>query len=246
MPPQAVSSLSLIQPIHRVMNLTVFLVFCQILTLLMVSAFGAFRAHFARDPLLQVQIRMLKKNVATEQLRTQLLLEDLTEFKTYVATHLPEIIKRDGRHEKGYPVRNLASVTTSMPSSRIQEHMSNQQFLKAKSAYQTGDYDSTRELLENFIRIHPYSVHIVEAHYLLEESLFHLGREEASAQTIEKMVRQFPESELTGFAMIRLARLLEKQGKGLDAVQVYKTVLQTFPYHDVSAAAARALRSLEI
>jgi TolA-binding protein len=222
-----------------------FLVYCQILTVGIVAGFGFFKAHFAQDPALPIRISHLREEVKVERLKTQLALEDLEEFKAFVATQLPEALKKRGKKQSGYGVRTLASLTTSSPNPILLQAMSVSQFEKAQKLFQAKNYAETKKVLTEFIEQHPYSPKIIDAHFLLMEALDQLGEVEASTRVIEKMVHQYPDSELSGFALVKLGRYLERQGRNLDASEIYKTVLQTYPFGDVAAAASRSLRSLE-
>jgi TolA-binding protein len=221
-----------------------FVVYCQLLTLGLVAGFGTLKVHFAHDPTQAIRIRHLTQDFKNEKLKNQLALEDLEEFKAYVATQLPEALKKRGKKQSGYGVRNLASLTTT-PNPILQESMGTAQFEKAQRLFQNKNYVETKRVLTEFIDQHSYSPKIIDAHFLLMETLDQLGEVEASTRIIEKMVHQYPDSELSGFALVKLGRYLERQGRNLDASEIYKTVIQTFPSGDVAAAASKSLRSLE-
>lgn len=226
---------------------TAFLVFCQLLVLGVMSSYGVFKAHFARDPSVKYQVQLLKKEIRSEKIRTDLATEGLNDFKVYVAQYLPEALKARGKTEAGYPLRNLASLTAAPAKTEtIRESLVEGQFKKAKALYKAEDYIAAKRTLTDFIQKHPYSTNMIEANFLLMDCLSRLGEHEAVTQVIEKMVQQFPDSELTGFALIKLGNQLENQGRKLEASQVYRTVLKSYPFQDVTSAAAISLRSLEL
>ena len=226
---------------------TAFLVFCQLLVIGVVTSYGIFKAHFAKDPSFKTHLHLLKKEIELERVRTDLASEGLADYKVYVARYLPEALKNRGSTEGGYPLRNLASLTTaSTKIETLKDSLMDGEFQKAKTFIKSRDYVAARKQLDEFIKRHPYSTSIIEANFLLMDCLSHLGEHEAAAKIIEKMVQQFPDSELTGFALVKLGQQFETQGRKLEASQIYRMVLKSYPFQDVTSAAAMALRSLEI
>jgi TolA-binding protein len=60
------------------------------------------------------------------------------------------------------------------------------------------------------------------------------------------MVELFPQSELTGFALIRLGSIYQIQNRNEEAVDIYKTVMRSYPQRDVASQARASLRDLEL
>ena len=52
--------------------------------------------------------------------------------------------------------------------------------------------------------------------------------------------------ELTGFALIRLGRIYEMQNRNEEAVDIYKTVLRSYPQRDVASQAKASLKGVEL
>ena len=86
---------------------------------------------------------------------------------------------------------------------------------------------------------------MIEAHFLLAEGQYQLGQLDAASATIDRMVELFPESEVTGFALVRLGQIFEQRDRYDEAVQLYRTVLKSFPYRGVAAQAEHSLREME-
>ena len=60
------------------------------------------------------------------------------------------------------------------------------------------------------------------------------------------MVELIPHHELTGFALIRLGRIYEMQNRNEEAVDIYKTVLRSYPQRDVASQAKASLKGVEL
>jgi tetratricopeptide (TPR) repeat protein len=82
--------------------------------------------------------------------------------------------------------------------------------------------------------------------FLLVECNFILREFENTIAYTNKMLDLYPENELTGFAMLRLGKVYEEQDRLEDAIEIYKTLLNTFPNRGVASAARNSLRSVEL
>jgi len=58
---------------------------------------------------------------------------------------------------------------------------------------------------------------------------------------IQRMIDLFPGHEVSGFSMIRLGKIMESRGRASDAIDIYKTVLRTFPQREVASQAKASL-----
>ncbi len=225
------------------MNTAGFLIFIQLLTVGIVFSYGTFRVHFAKNPALQAQIKHLKNDIRAERIKTDLALEDFEEFKALVASELPS----KALHDKKAAVRTIASVTQSQKNSdTLKEFISEDNFKKAKTYLSTGQYELAKVGFKEFIHDHSYSPSIIEAHFLLMESLSRLEEFEECTKVIETMIQEWPENEYTGFALIQLGEQFEVQGQKAKAISTYQTVIKSFPFHDVTTAAADKLRKVSL
>ena len=93
---------------------------------------------------------------------------------------------------------------------------------------------------------YPESLHVAEAHFLLAEGQYRLKEYDSSVATIEKMVDLFPENELTGFALLRLGSVFEKQDRLEDASDIYQAVLGNFKQTDLVHQAQASLKAVKL
>lgn len=223
-----------------------FLIYISLLFSGLVWAYGAFRHHFNDADLFQEKILILRESVERERLRTRVAQEDMAVFRQQVASVIPEILKKEGKGEKGYPLRQLASVTAGKKGDGITDHVSAVLFERAKNKFRGGEFEKANELFLKIIHEYSYSVHIAEAFFLLAEGQFQIGVLEECVKTAERMVDLFPGNELTGFALLRMGKIFEIQHRPEEALEIYKTVLRSFPQPEVAAQAARSLRSVDL
>lgn len=215
--------------------------------LVLVTAYVALNGwlHQKMSPVtrLQKQLAIVERDRKISDFRQQLAAHQLADYQQHVATLMPQALEGKGL-EEGYPLRQLASVITSSDS--IQIERAGSLFEKAKKSFREKLFEESNAMLVELITKYPDSVHVVEAHFLLSEGHYQLGELESSVETIEKMISLFPDSELTGFALLRLGRVFEKQDRLEDAADVYRAVLSNFKQNEITKQAQVSLRAVAL
>lgn len=227
------------------MKTPLFLCAILLLTTIATWSYGVFRHHFNGKDILEKQIAHLTEDRERERMRTRLAKEEFLTFQSIVARAAPEILKKRGEGQAGYPIRLLASVTQKDKNNAVQAQIALNLFIDGKNAFKEKDYKRAIALFQKVIERYSYLPEAVEAHFLLAESNYQLGNEASTVEAINQMVGLFPDSELTGFALLRLAEILTKQGRSAQAIETYKTVLKSFPYREVASEARIRLSQQE-
>lgn len=204
---------------------------------------GYVRAHFNSGNGLQKQIAILEERKQQAEFRQQLAQAELNDFKAQVATLMPSAIK-DNSGEAGYPLRQLASVVSK--GEPIQFERASSLFEKAKVQFREKNFEDSNVLFGQVIERFPESIHVIESHFLLAEGYYQLREDEKAVDTIETMIQLFPESELTGFALMRLGKIFEKQDRLEDAAEIYRAVLGNFNQNEIRAQADTALKAVAL
>ena len=220
-----------------------FLVFILILFSGFLSFHGYLREQFAPSKNLRKQIAVLEEEKHRAELRSQLAYDQLAEFKSQVAVILPKADLQTP-NESNYPLRQLASVVAAGNPLVIERASS--AFEKAKSEFRDKHFEDTSALLQDLIERHPESTHVIEAHFLLAESQYQMGENEKAVGTIETMISLFPESELTGFSLLRLGKIFEKEERLEDAADIYRSVLNNFQQTEITTQARAALKAVAL
>ncbi|MGE0764201.1 MAG: tol-pal system YbgF family protein [Bdellovibrionales bacterium] len=210
-----------------------------------VQAYWVVRERYNQTPELAIEIEHLKEQLGREQFRRVLQAEQSESFRQEVAAALPVTLRPIAEKAKDYPLRNLASVTRSGNKESLQVVVASTVFETGKALFRKGEYQRANRMFDKLISEYGYSSQVVEAHFLKAEGQYLAGDLEGANETINKMVELFPESELTGFALVRLGQIFENRERYDEAVQIYRTVLKTFPYRNVAAVAAKNLRHME-
>ena len=208
--------------------------------------FAKFYQHFNSPLRYEKKIEVLQEELAQSELRNELLKDQHIEFQMDVARVLPEAIKKAPKGEKSYPLRTLASLVFAKNKKNYQESQMRRSFQGAKRLFRDKKFKKSALAFVEFIENNPFSLEINEAFFLLSESYFQMEDYERCLLTVEKMIELFPESELTGYAMIRMGKIYEYQERPEEAVDIYQTVLLSFPVRGIASQARKSLKSVEL
>lgn len=223
-------------------------VLCLILGLFQI--FSSVRFHFSGKDELEHKVEQLNKDLLKEKSQFEVTNYNFEAFRIEVARVAPGWINESGQTEKdklhNHLVRGLASVALRGKEANTKVLLSETLLERAKKAYQTKDYERAEELLLKVIQQHPYSARVVEAYFLLSESVFRQGRDKDCLRYVSLMVEQFPEHELTGFAMLRAGQIYERQRRSEEAAEVYRTILTVFSTPDLVQQARSNLGSISL
>jgi TolA-binding protein len=228
------------------MKSSLFLSYCLILTSGIVYLQSEVRSHFARPDRYISEISHLKEKVKEEKFRNEMALHEFLEFKQYVATLLPAAVKEKGPGEASYKLRSLASVVQKPTSTSLVEMKALDLFEKGKVSFRDKKYPEAAKIFGQLIKNHPYSAQIPEALFFSVESYYQLQEYDQVVQNVNKMVDLYPELELTGYALLRVAKVFENQDRHDEAVLFYETVIKTFPQREIASTAESALRAIEL
>ena len=207
-------------------------------------AHALFRETLSPVDQLSLKITAVEKEKKEAEFRALLAAGQLADYQQQVATLLPDAIK--GKSDQAaYPLRQLASVIGGGTKGITIERASGL-LEQAKGAFREKDFEQANHLLTRLIDRYPESLHVAEAHFLLAEGQYRLKEYDSSVATIEKMVDLFPENELTGFALLRLGSVFEKQDRLEDASDIYQAVLGNFKQTDLVHQAQASLKAVKL
>lgn len=231
-------------PISEQMKTPVFVSFCLFIVTLLISLHVLVQND--KGPLERMKSHMsaIDREKSQAELRAQLLAHELADYRQHVATLLPAIPASDSS-ESSYPLRQLASVTTS--SGRLIDiERASGLFEKAKTAFREKDFEGSNGLLRSLLDRYPNSTHVPESLFLAAEGHFQAKEYAESAGMIERMIEGYPENELTGFALLRLGHIFEMQDRPEDAGDIYRSVLANFKHQDLVKQAKASLQAVSL
>lgn len=207
----------------------------------LMQAYHFFQSYYSQEENLKRQVSVMQTQLEKESLRVNLAQVQLEEFKQDVAVLMPNVIKKEPHN---YSMRKLASVVSS--PDEIQGIMTAKKAMQlAKDKFQLHDYSGSYKILKWIMEYHSESLQFVEASFLAVESLYMLKRDEECLDLVEMMLSMYPEDQLTGFAMLRMGRIMERNDKAEDAEVIYKLVLKNYKNEKLLKEAKVLIRSLE-
>ncbi len=188
-----------------------------------------------------------KSKVAKEQIRKLIVMGQFADFKQEVALLIPEKIKKTKVEEEQNRLRDLASVIPHESRHKIQIGQSAQQLLASgKALVKNRQYQESVRVLEALINQFPDSHHVIEAHYLIVESFSQLQESQSVITWVDKMVELFPSNRLTGYSLLKIGLIYENEGRGDDAVRIYKTIVSVYQDKILISKAQDSVRQLEL
>lgn len=192
------------------------------------------------------KVSQLETKVKEERFKHLLTSYEFQDFRAHVGTLIPSAIKEKKSGEASYPLRTLASVVQKAGNEKLMLAKAKSIFEEGKVLFREQKYELATERFNEVIRSHPYSVHVPETLFLLVESHFTMRNYDQCIQYVNKMLDIYPESELTGYALLRLGKIYELQDRHSEAIEIYKTVLKSFPDRGIASLASSSLRAVEL
>jgi TolA-binding protein len=202
-----------------------FLVFILCLTVGLQQSYQVFREHYSDSHDLEKEIGSLNEKSQRQALQAALLQNQVDDLQANVYATL----EKKGEH-LAWNERQWMKSLRGPASVPLIDSKSAQLLIEAKDLFRAQKYPSATENLRKLISDYPVSKDIVEAHFLLAEALFVQGQLDASLDVIDQMMTRYPDSEMTGFIMLRMGQILEARKRSSDAKEVYRTVLREFPH----------------
>ena len=216
------------------------LVFISILSMLLVSMFYRIEHQFSDLIPLQQEVVRLKKELEDSRFAQDLKAQEFLEFQAQVASLIPNL-----PNSKNYAVRNIASVIDQNQQTENNVLSVQKIFDQAKIDFQAANYEDAVAQFQTIIELYPSSPQVIEANLLLSESLYQQQNYEDSLKSIERMLALYPDNVLTGYAMLRMAVILERFERYEEASEIYKIIQKEFKTDDkIQAQVQRMLQRL--
>lgn len=194
----------------------------------LIAAFYHFRLHFSDGDYFRNKAYSLKEQVQRERLQAVLAQYQLEDFKQHVAGLLPAADLKGRSYEEKYPYRNLASIVNASSDEHFERFRAEKIFALGQKEFDQMNYREAKTHLQRIVDEFPSSVFVVRAHFLIGECLYQLKQKEDLVGHIEKMVSLFPEDELTGFALLRLAEVYLAEDRPEDAADIYELIVKNY------------------
>tara|TARA_B100001248_G_C27395102_1_gene465024 strand:- start:3617 stop:4282 length:666 start_codon:yes stop_codon:yes gene_type:complete len=160
-------------------------------------------------------------------------------FQQEVVAAMPELMQQDS-----YSARNIASVISDQ-SVDLKIDSTKKQVEQAKEYFMAGNYLSAMEILKPLEVSAAGSTYGPEIHFLLMESYHKSGDYKKASEYIERMLQFYPESDLSGYAILRLGDYFKLENDKEMAEYCYHYALENFYFNqEVAQEAERRLGAL--
>ena len=201
----------------------------------------AVREYFSDRKEILAKSEKLARNLERQKLKVQLIEEQNWDFQQEVARLLPQ--QQPIHNHQDFQLAELAQTVRIPASESRQEILSDVLMAKGRAAFQQKDFETASRLFRESIEKFPTSAHIIEAHFLWGESLFRAGRADECLDVVYQMLSQFPESEMTGYLMLRNGQILQGRNRTQEATEVFHIIEERFAKSKSLQEQARRLAS---
>lgn len=208
----------------------------------LVWSYSAFTRYFGVRDDDYYRARQLEARLKNESFAREVAEARLRDFAQDVAAVLPaESQKRmtasfDKVSALGQVVREPAAVKIDLSGVRME---------KAKALFRKEKFADAMKEFEGVVELYPASPNSVEALFLLAESAFLAKDDRKVIGTVDFMVSQFPQNDYTGFALLRLGQVSERNSQFDEALEIYRTVARTFKNSQIRQSANELAKELE-
>ncbi|MDZ4661428.1 MAG: outer membrane protein assembly factor BamD [Pseudomonadota bacterium] len=227
------------------MRSTSFIVFAILLLVGNLELFRYFQFYFSGTDHLKFQVKTLRKKIQNQELKAALIRYQFDEFKQEVAAQMPFVANKMKSVEEGYPLRNIASLAVA-PTFEKNFLMVSGLFEKGKKSFREGKFVNSNKIFLGLIEKYPESIHVVESYFFLIEGKYQNKELEDCVVFIDSLMSKYPESELTGWSLLRLGKIFEIQERFEDSVDVYNTIIGTYQDKELKKQAGTQLSNIKL
>ncbi len=209
-----------------------FAVYILVLALGWFAFYEKVQDHFSDRHDILASYRKTKESLQERDLEVAMLKDQFQDYQQEIAAQLParQFLKRN-------PIQLPLSDTLRVPASVTDSSQS--LFDRARRQFRDKDYPVAIATFEELIVKFPASSKMVEARFLRAESLYLLQKDSEFVEAVQEVVGLYPENELTGFLLLRLAELHLKYQRKDDAKEVYELIQTQFQNPQLTLKAAQ-------
>lgn len=205
-----------------------FTTFCLVLLVGILQFYSEVEKYFSPEKQLRQKVSSLNQDLERERLKVMVAQRQFADYETQVASMLPLGIQ--GGDEQSFRSRSIASVASGRVSLKSID-LSSVILARAKTEFQAKNYRNSIRELTDMIAAYPASPVITEAYFFLAESYYLNDQPQECLEQIDRMMQLFPDSELTGFIMVRMGQILNARNRREEAIEVFRTIRKEFSYN---------------
>lgn len=206
------------------MKLELYFVAAGIIGLMLFRVHSHFNEKYNGNHFFQQQVSMLQEELDRAALENTLADKRQFDYQQSIAMQLPSAIKKNP-----YAARNIASVISN-EKGKFALDTTGERLDAAKKYFAEGKFEAVVNELEPIYQKkadHPLAP---EATFLLMEALHYIGKREDVSHIIQNMLQLYPESYLTGYALLRLSEYFLQEGDEDKAKYLYQFIAEKFNY----------------
>ncbi|MCB0348021.1 MAG: hypothetical protein KDD37_04260 [Bdellovibrionales bacterium] len=206
------------------MKLELYFVAAGIIGVMLFRVHSHFNGTYSGKQFYQEKVSKLQEDLDRSELEVALMEKRQFDYQQSIAMQLPSMLKKDP-----YNARNIASVISDKKGA-IEFDNKFEKLEAAKKYFNEGHFEEVVDELEPIYKDSPEHPLAPEVSFLLMEANHFLGKREEAAVIIRSMLQLYPESYLTGYALLRLAEYFVQEGDERKAKYLYQFISEKFNY----------------
>lgn len=221
------------------------IIWVLVLQVFWIGVFNLSSRHFAPADQSKSKIAALKKRINHDAFVMAQMQINFGEYKDSVAA---AGVRIDEETKWTDTQREVASVfaDTDFKIKPDVQVWANREFEKGRKYFLSGNYQEATEVFERFIKNNSENTNLPQATYLLGESYVYLNENESALKAIDLLITQYPETELAGYAMVRLGKIFDQQSRPEEAAEMFNIVVAEYPKSNAALLAKKSLRELPL
>jgi TolA-binding protein len=218
-----------------------FVVFILLMLIGLIELNDQFREYFSDRKEILTRSEVLARTVERQKLKVQLAESQNWDFQQEVARLLP--VKSLIQSHKDFQLAELAQTVRAPASEAGRGLQSDLLITHGREAFRRRHFDEAANLFRQSIEKYPTSAQVIEAHFLLGESLYQAGRGDECLDVVYQMLNHFPENEMTGYLLLRNGQILQTRNRTQEAGEVFHMIQEKFASNRSLQEQARRLAS---
>jgi TolA-binding protein len=185
------------------------------------------RSLYNNDRLFRYEIHKLQESLKEKEIiqaKTQFQLDDL---RTLVAIHLPQTGQAVAQEVRDWS-RSLRLPASTSPAEENIQPRSTIVFTNALRLFENRDYAKSIKEFHRLIDEFPSSPYVIRSYLYIVDA--HMQKREFRNATliVNQMLDLFPDSQWTGYGLLRLGQMSEMSGEREQAATLYRMVFDNF------------------
>lgn len=190
-------------------------------------AFLGLKNHYSGLTEAKMEIKKLQKDFERASVKSDLVQYQFDLFKQQIAKMIPNVIDTLPGELQNQS-RSIASILKKPREEFLMISQIESSITDLKDLFEKRKYQQVIRKGNNILDLNPVSSSLVLVYFMMAESYFQLNEFEHCLNLAEFMSKMYPESEKTGYVLLRVGIFLKEKNRLEEAKNMFSLVSQAF------------------